>query len=114
MGAVESQPTLLTDAGVENRNARVDQFIGSGGLRRLLALTEIGFSNSIIECWWRTLNTQLPHSAFRGQTPDEMYFATGRQVPDELEARRREARMERLATNRATSCANCQHTKEAS
>jgi transposase InsO family protein len=141
MGAVESPPTLLTDAGVENRNARVDEFIGSGGLRRLLALTEIAFSNSMIECWWRALkhqwlylntldtvsslrrlvsfyvqehNTRLPHSAFRGQTPDEMYFATGPQVPDELEARRREARMERLATNRATSCATCQHTKEAS
>ena len=31
-------------------------------------------------------NSRLPHSAFRGQTPDEMYFGTGEHVPDTLEA----------------------------
>ena len=73
-------------------------------LRRLLAFTELKFSNSMIEAWWRSLKHQwlflhpldsvatirrlvafyvdehnhvLPHSAFRGQTPDEMYFGTG-------------------------------------
>ncbi len=29
-------------------------------------------------------NERLPHSAFRGQTPDEMYFGTGANVPDGL------------------------------
>jgi hypothetical protein len=29
-------------------------------------------------------NRVLPHSAFRGQTPDEMYFATGDMVPAAL------------------------------
>jgi hypothetical protein len=29
-------------------------------------------------------NRVLPHSAFRGQTPDEMYFGTGDTVPADL------------------------------
>jgi hypothetical protein len=85
---------------VENVNAQVDALIQTGALRRLLAFTELKFSNSMIEAWWRSLKHQclfldpltnsstvrrlvafyvdehnrvLPH-AFRGQTPDEMYF----------------------------------------
>jgi hypothetical protein len=99
-----SAPVVLADAGVENVNAQVDELIATGVLRRLLALTELKFSNSMIEAWWRSLKHQwlflhsldsvatirrlvafyvhehnhvLPHSAFRGQTPDEMYFGTG-------------------------------------
>jgi hypothetical protein len=68
----------------------------------------------MIEAWWRSLkhqwlflhsldsvttfrrfveftvqehNRALPHSAFRGQTPDEMYFGTGDAVPADLTAR---------------------------
>ena len=90
----------MADAGVENVNAQVDALIDTGVLRRLLALTELKFSNSMIEAWWRSLKHQwlvlhpldgvttvrrlvefyvaehnrvLPHSTFRGQTPDEMY-----------------------------------------
>jgi hypothetical protein len=105
-------------------------------LRRVLAGTEIAFSNSLIESWWRVLkhqwlylnsldtvttvrrlvafyvgehNTRLPHAAFRGQTPDEMYFGTGAAVPEELEAARREARQARLAANRMRTCGVCEH-----
>ena len=73
-------------------------------------------ANSVIESWWRTLkhqwlylntldtvdslrrlvdqyveeyNLRLPHSAFQGQTPEEMYRNTGQDVPKALEARRR-------------------------
>ena len=53
-------------------------------------------------------NTRLPHSAFRGQTPDEMYFGTGGHVPGELEARRKAARRSRLEANRAMACPTCQ------
>jgi transposase InsO family protein len=97
----ETTPLVLADAGVENVNAQVDELINTGVLRRILAFTELKFSNSMIEAWWRSLkhqwlflhsldsvstvrrlvafyveehNTVLPHSAFRGQTPDEMYF----------------------------------------
>jgi hypothetical protein len=100
----ETTPVVLADAGVENVNAQVDDLITTGVLRRVLAFTELRFSNSMIEAWWRSLKHQwlflhsldcvapvrrlvafyveehncvLPHSAFRGQTPDEMYFGTG-------------------------------------
>ena len=53
-------------------------------------------------------NTQLPHSAFKGQTPDEMYHGTGKHVPEELVERRKTARAERLATNRSVSCGVCE------
>ena len=98
------KPMLLTDGGVENVNGAVDKLVESGLLNRVLAPTEITFSNSLIESWWRVLkhqwlylntldsvrtvenlvafyirehNSRLPHSAFQGQTPDEMYFGTG-------------------------------------
>jgi hypothetical protein len=41
------------------------------------------------------------------QTPDEMYFVRGAQVPDELTARRREARRLRLKLNKAAACTAC-------
>src|SRR5262249_13964046 len=99
---------------LENVNVQVDALIESGVLRRLLAFTELKFSNSMTEAWWRSLkhqwlflhsvdsvatirrlvafyvheyNTVLPHSAFRGQTPDEMYSRTGDAVPAELTSR---------------------------
>ena len=98
-------------------------------------MTEVSFSNSMIESWWRALkhqwlylnsldsvatlerlvafyvaehNTRLPHSAFRGQTPEEMYFGTGGHVPSELAAAKIGARQVRLDTNRATTCATCE------
>ncbi len=97
-------PAVLVDGGIENFNGPVDELINSGLLRRVLAGTEITYSNSMIESWWRVLkhhwlylntldtvravenlvafyvqehNSRLPHSEFRGQTPDEMYFNTG-------------------------------------
>ena len=42
-------------------------------------------------------NQRLPHSAFRGQTPDEMYFGKGGSVPDELASANKAARRSRLA-----------------
>lgn len=127
-------PMLLADAGGENRNRTVDELIESGLLRRVLAQTEIRFSNSLIEAWWRNLkhnwlhlnqldsvprvrrlvafyvekhNARLPHSAFQGQTPDEMHFGTGTGVPGTLEVRKQDARRRRLQTNRAARCAVC-------
>jgi len=133
-GVEEDPPTVVADKGVENRNGDVDALIACGALRRVLAMTEGRFSNSMIEAWWRSLkhqwlflhaldsvakvrslvafyvdehNTRLPHSAFRGQTPDEMHFGTGDGVPAQLEAARAEARRQRLEDNRARTCAVC-------
>jgi hypothetical protein len=52
-------------------------------------------------------NRVLPHSAFRGQTPDEMYFGTGDAVPADLTARAGAARRTRVEANRSASCATC-------
>jgi putative transposase len=119
---------------VENVNAQVDELIATGVLRRLLAFTELKFSNSMIEAWWRSLKHQwlflhpldsvatirrlvafyvhehnhvLPHSAFRGQTPDEMYFGTGDAVPGDLMSRAAAARRARVEANRSASCETC-------
>jgi putative transposase len=130
----ESTPVVLADAGVENVNAQVDELITTGVLRRVLAFTELKFSNSMIEAWWRSLKHQwlflhsldsvttvrrlvgfyveqhnrvLPHSAFNGQTPDEMYFGTGDAVPKDLLSRAAAARRIRAEANRSASCEIC-------
>ena len=132
--SADTTPVVLADSGVENVNAQVDELIATGVLRRLLALTELQFSNSMIEAWWRCLKHQwlflhaldsvatvrrlvafyvdehnrvLPHSAFRGQTPDEMYFGTGDAVPAALTSRAVAARRARGETNRSATCATC-------
>jgi putative transposase len=85
----------------------------------------------MLEAWWRSLKHQwlflhplesvatirrlvtlyvdehnhvLPHSAFRGQTPDETYFGTGDAVPLKLTLRADAARRARVAANRLASC----------
>jgi len=130
----ETTPVVLADAGVENVNAQVDNLITAGVLRRVLAFTELKFSNSMIEAWWRSLKHQwlflhsldsiitvrrlvefyvqehnrvLPHSAFRGQTPDEMYFGTGDTVPADLTSRAAAARRARVKANRSAACVTC-------
>ena len=129
----DTAPVVLADAGVENVNAQVDELIHTGVLRLLLAFTELKFSNSMIEAWWRSLKHQwlflhsldsvttvrrlvtfyvdehnrvLPHSAFRGQTPDEMYFGADT-VPADLTARAAAARRTRVEANRSASCETC-------
>ena len=52
-------------------------------------------------------NMRLPHAAFRGQTPDEMYFGIGDRIPDELDAAKKAARQSRMKLNRATFCPTC-------
>jgi putative transposase len=125
---------VLADAGVENVNAQVDDLISTGVLRRVLAFTELKFSNSMIEAWWRSLKHQwlflhplgsvstvrrsvgfyvhehnrvLPHSAFRGQTCDEMYLGTGDAVPANLTSRAAAARRARVEANRSAACQTC-------
>ena len=48
------------------------------------------------------------HSAFAGQTPDEMYFERGAQIPVNLAAARTRAREARMKANRNLSCTVCQ------
>jgi putative transposase len=115
-------------------NAQVDELIATGVLRRVLAFTDLKFSNSMIEAWWRSLKHQwlflhsldsvttvrrlvgfyvdqhnrvLPHSAFHGQTPDEMYFGTGDAVPEDLLSGAAAACRTRVEANRSASCEIC-------
>ena len=127
-------PMLVADSGIENVNGDVDGLINDGVITRTLALVDVTYSNSIIEAYWRSLkhqwlylnsldnlnalvklvafhveqhNSVMPHSALRGQTPDEVYFGTGVDVADELASAGRDARVRRLAQNRAASCEVC-------
>jgi len=126
--------TVVADSGVENVNQEVDNLLGLGQLRRVLAQVEVSYSNSLIEAWWRSLkhgwlylhsldtfaaleklvefyveqyNTVVPHAAFAGQTPDEMYFGRGEQVPADLASAHARARDARMKTNRELSCQAC-------
>lgn len=110
---------LLADGGVEHFNGAGDELVETGLFNRVLAQTEIAFCTSMIESCWRVLmpqwlflntfepvrtsetlvgfyvkehNCRLPHSAFRGHTPDEMYFGKGGDIPCKLEASRNNAR----------------------
>jgi putative transposase len=125
---------VIMDSGIENVNGTVDPLFDGKKMRRILAMVDVSYSNSIIEAWWRSLrhqwlhlhqldsiaavrrltafyvdqhNTVMPHSAFDGQTPDEMYFGRGDSVPVELSARRAEARRRRVMENRRIQCAAC-------
>jgi transposase InsO family protein len=127
-------PKVYMDSGVENLNAHVDALVASGTIHRILAQVDVVFSNSMIESWWRMLkhwwlylnnlnsiddvrkqtafyvdqhNRVIPHSAFKGQTPDEMYFGKGSDIPNQLSDARSVARQARLAANRAVTCSKC-------
>jgi hypothetical protein len=63
------------------------------------------FSRKILA--WTEHNERIPHAAFDGQTPDEIYFGRGADVPDELAVARREARKRRVELNRAVACTAC-------
>ena len=57
-GMTSDKPTVPVDGGVENFNSAVDQVLASRLLKRILTQTEIQFSNSLIESWWRILKHQ--------------------------------------------------------
>ncbi len=54
------------------------------------------------------LNEVMPHAAFEGQTPDEMYYGRGDAVVMQLSGARTQAREERIRANRAAVCAVCE------
>ena len=125
---------VVADSGSENVNREVDDLLERVDWRRVLAQVEVTFSNSMVEAFWRSLkhswiylhsldtaaalrrlvefyvtahNEVMPHSAFDGQTPDEMYFGTGGAVAINLANARQAAREERMKANRAAWCGVC-------
>ncbi len=61
----------------------------------------------LVESYVTDHEQAMPHSAFEGQTPDEMYFGTGGSVVGELATARKAAREERMTANRAAACSVC-------
>jgi putative transposase len=125
---------VVVDAGSENLNRRVDGLFSDRALDRIIAQRDVIFSNSMIEAWWRSLkhrwlylnrlsdfeavrklvefyvtqhNEVMPHHAFKGQTPDEMYFGGEEDVDELLALRRVEARRIRVAENQRAMCGVC-------
>ena len=125
---------LVCDAGSENVNRIVDDELQDIDLERVLAQIDVTYSNSMIEAFWRSLkhswlylhgleteselrrliafyveahNEVMPHSAFEGQTPNEVFFGTGGAVVAKLAAERVQAQTERMARNRSASCGAC-------
>jgi len=125
---------VVTDAGSENVNRDVDDELSGANLERVLAQIDVTFSNSMIEAFWRSLknswlylhglesesglrgliafyvqahNEMMPHSAFNGQTPDEVYFGTGSAIAADLAASSERARDARMTQNRASRCGQC-------
>jgi transposase InsO family protein len=134
LGRYSRETTVVADSGSENVNGYVDDLLEGEELTRVLAQVEVTFSNSMIEAFWRSLkhawlylhvldnftalhrliefyvtahNEVMPHSAFEGPTPDEMYFGTGDAVAAELATARKTAREERMKANRAAGCGVC-------
>jgi hypothetical protein len=126
--------TVIMDSGIENVNQTVDILFNGDKMKRILALVDVTYSNSMVEAWWRSLrhqwlylhhlntiatvrrltafyvhqhNTVMPHAAFEGQIRDETYFGRGQLVPDELRVRRLEARRRRVDENKRERCGAC-------
>jgi putative transposase len=49
----------------------------------------------------------MPHSAFEGQTPDEVFFGTGDEVTKKLAEARVSVREKLMKENRAAGCGVC-------
>ena len=77
------------------------------GTLAVLTVGGVEMVRKLVAFYLEEHNQRLRHSAFRSQTPDEMYFEKGEAVPDELESARKVARQKRLERNRALSCAVC-------
>jgi hypothetical protein len=97
--------------GVENLNGDVDPLFEGSALHRVIAQIDVSFSNSLIEAWWRSLKHRWPflHSLDNIATVERLveFYGRGDPIPGELAARRRDARRQRVARNRAVACAAC-------
>ncbi len=127
-------PTRGASLYFEDVNSEVDDVLRDEELTRVLARVEITFSNSMIGAFlrfpkhsWPFLhsldsftalgrlvelyvtahNQVMPHSAFEGQTPDEMFSRTGGSVVAEPATARKAAREERVEEDRAAACSEC-------
>ena len=59
------------------------------------------------QCVAQFHNSAMPHAAFHGQTPDEIYFSTGDAILEQIAEGKRLAREDRIIKNRSRSCDIC-------
>jgi putative transposase len=62
---------------------------------------------SEVETVRKAHNEVIPHSAFQGQTPDEVFFGIGDEVTKRLADARESVREKRIEANRAAGCGVC-------
>jgi putative transposase len=130
----DSAVKVVMDAGTENVNQHVSNELDVKGFERVIAQIDVEYSNSMIEAWWRSLrhnwlylhslasvgqldrlvgfyveqhNKVMPHSAFDGQTPDEVFFGKFSIVEAKIQRDRARALRQRLAENRGVRCHVC-------
>ena len=99
-----------TSPGPENSRTKLHNVVAiSSALKhQWLYLNTLDTLENLIAFYVEEHNTRLPHSAFIGQTPDEMYFGTGNDIPTELETARKSPRYSRMEVNRNMSCRTCE------
>ena len=71
------------------------------------SLDSVAALQRLVAFYVRQHNEVLPHTAFRGQTPDEVYWRTAPDVCEQLAAARYEARSKRIQENRDLACEDC-------
>ena len=131
----EQEVRLLTDKGSENNC--IEKYSFGGVIKRVIAKAEIQYSNSMIEAFFRSLkknfchqktfrtiedvkrsiafyvrehNEKMPHSAFKFETPDEVYFEKwSREKQDAIKTRIKQVRIDRRLRNlEFNGCQSCQ------
>jgi hypothetical protein len=123
---------VMMDGGPENKNNRVLKFIVSANMKRVIARADIRFSNSMFEAFFRSLkhnfliyqkfmtlrdlerklrfffkqyNQIMPHSAFAGATPKEMFHGIWTEKSQEkIKNEMRNAFSHRRQIKRIISC----------
>ncbi len=136
LNPLQGPARVICDSGIENVNHLVDELIEQGRIVREIAQLEIDFSNSLIERFFQSLkhnylfqrdlanaealgrhasfyirehNEVMPHSAFKGATPEEVYLGgwaglVGDSIRQETEA----AKDRRIAYHRGlAACRPC-------
>jgi transposase-like protein len=130
-GGDEMPQSVMVDGGIENFNDAMRKLVVGGLLKLIHAQTDVIESNSMIERFWLSAkhvwlflnnldslaavrkhvefyvtqhNSVLPHAALGGRTPDEVYYGTATEVPDQLKNARAKARAARIEANRGRSC----------
>lgn len=88
---------------------KVDRFVVTPARLVLTTLASCAVTNMLqrLVAFFVEQHNTVPHSSFKGQTPDELYRGTGDGVVVELAQARTKARRERIAKNRAARCSVC-------